>query len=107
MHGFHFLLTLIKHHMLLLTQSGNQLTFINTNTVLHLLIHHLGNLMNKMFCLFLSNIITMAARCNCLMLCHTYFIELFEIGRIYRNKIYSLIQRKGIIIGFQQYPMIK
>ena len=83
MHGLHLLLALVKHHMLLFTQSRNQLAFINANTVFHLLIHHLGYLMNKMFCLFLSNIITVTARSNRFMFCHTYLIELFEIGRIY------------------------
>ena len=36
MHGLHLLLALVKHHMLLFTQSRNQLAFINANTVFHL-----------------------------------------------------------------------
>ena len=38
---------------------------------------------------------------NGLMVGHTYFVELFQVGRVYGYKVDALVQRQCIVFRFQ------
>ena len=41
------------------------------------------------------------------MIGHTYLIELFQIGRINGYEIDALIERKAVVVGFEEHAIIE
>ena len=44
---------------------------------------------------------------NGLMVGYTYFVELFQVGRVYGYKVDALVQRQCIVFGFQQHAVVE
>ena len=98
---------LVKDDMVF-PQGGQYLFFVDADTFLQLAVYFPVDLSNQfdggLYGLF---IVVCSPCCYGFMVGHAYLVELLQVGRIYRNKVDALIQRQGIVFGFQQYTVVE
>ena len=92
----------------LLPQGRQYFLFVDADTLFQLAVHlfvDFGHqLHGGLHALFIA---VCGAGGNGLMVGYTYFVELFQVGRVYGYKVDALVQRQCIVFGFQQYPVVE
>ena len=102
-----YVAALIKNDVLL-PQCGQYLLFIDADTLFQLAVYFLVDfgyqLHGRLYALFIA---MRGAGGDGLMVGYTYFVELFQVGGINRDKIDTFVEWEPVVVSFQKYPVVE